>query len=121
MSTYDTATERLVLQQFMMERRWSRAGLKVQLEHVDPDAIDGALVALVVAGVVIPDRGHFQAAPCLRYLDAHGMLAPAVHGEHGAIFDQALEVDAWRSAEDARDATLAGGFAPLVDHALALD
>jgi len=80
--THDLATERLVLDQFMAEPRWSRAGLKVRLEHVEPLEVDGALAGLVVAGLVIPDRRHFHRAPCLQYLAALGMLGPAAPNGH---------------------------------------
>lgn len=78
----DVRTERLILEQFLAEPRWSRAGLKVKLEHVDPQAIDGALVVLVVVGLLIPDGRQFQVAPCVAHLTALGLLASAAANGH---------------------------------------
>jgi hypothetical protein len=124
-TTHDLSTERLVLEQFLDEPRWSRAALKVQLEHVDPQAIDGALAGLVVVGVVIPDGRQFQVAPCVAHLDTLGRLAPAARNgssPDAATLDrvlarQALEAYARRSAETAGNTEMIGELAPLVDRA----
>jgi hypothetical protein len=76
-SIHDLATERVVLDQFIAEPRWSREGLHVALEHVDAAALGGALVGLLVEGLLIRDGVEWLLAPCVRHLDALGLLAPA--------------------------------------------
>ena len=72
--THDLATERIVLERFLAEPRWSRPALRVALHDIDPDLIDGALAGLIVAGLVTPDRTEMQLAACVGHLAALGML-----------------------------------------------
>jgi len=75
--THDLHTERLVLEEFIAQPRWSRAGLKVKLEHIDPELVDGALVGLLVKGLLIRDGAQtWLLAPCVPHLDTLGVLAP---------------------------------------------
>lgn len=68
---HDLPVERTVLEQFLAEPRWSRAGLHVKLERIDPSVVDGALVALFVEGLVIRDGAErWLLAPCVSHLHA---------------------------------------------------
>jgi hypothetical protein len=75
MATHDLSTQRIVLEQFIDTPRWSRAGLHVALEYIEQNSIDGALVSLLVQGLLIRDGAErWVLAPAVRHLDALGML-----------------------------------------------
>jgi hypothetical protein len=100
---HDLHTERMVLEQFLAEPRWSRPDLRVKLPDIDPDVIDGALAGLIVAGIVTPDRTEMQLAACVPHLDALGMLASAApNGSPGKGPDKAT-VDRILAANRQRD------------------
>jgi len=75
--THDLGVERLVLRELLAEHRWSRAGLKVRLEHIDPAVIDGVIVTLSIEGLCDFDGRDVQASRCLRWLHDRGLLNPA--------------------------------------------
>lgn len=72
MSTHDI--ELAVIRELLAEKRWSRAALKIKLERFTPEQVDGAIATLTIAGLAQFDGIAVQAAPCLRYLHARGML-----------------------------------------------
>jgi hypothetical protein len=75
MIEHDLGVERLILEQFIAQPRWSRPALKVKLEHIDPSVVDGALVALLVKGLLVRDGAQtWLLAPAVRHLDALGLL-----------------------------------------------
>jgi len=84
--------ERVVIEQLLAEKRWSRAGLKVRLERFDPEQVDGVIATLTIAGLAQFDGIAVQAAPCLRYLHARGMLRDPVppNGPDKATIDRIL-------------------------------
>ena len=75
--THDLPAERIVLDQFLADPRWSRAGLHVKLEHTDAAVIDGALVGLLLEGLLERDGAQeWLLAPAVRHLAALGLLIP---------------------------------------------
>jgi hypothetical protein len=77
MARHDLSVERSVLDQFIAEPRCSRAGLHVKLEHIDPGAVDGALVGLLLEGLLIRDGAQeWLLAPAVRHLGVLGLLVP---------------------------------------------
>jgi hypothetical protein len=126
---HDLDLERIVLAQFTAEPRWSLAGLKVKLHDHDPRAIEGALVGLLLEGLLVRDGAQtWLLAPCVRHLDALELLAPPPlpSGNVPARVDaatidrvlarRALEAYAQRRMAD-RDTTIIGELAPLIDRA----
>jgi hypothetical protein len=72
---HDLSTERVVLDQFIADPRQSRARLHVKLERIDPSVVDGALVGLLLAGVLIRDGAQtWLLAPAVHHLAALGLL-----------------------------------------------
>jgi hypothetical protein len=124
---HDLDLERVVLARFTAEPRWSLAGLKVKLHDHDPCAIEGALVGLLLEGLLVRDGAQtWLLAPCVRHLDALGLLALVPSGNVPARVDaatidrvlarRALEAYAQRRMAD-RDTTIIGELAPLIDRA----
>jgi hypothetical protein len=66
--------EMTVIRELLAEDRWSRAGLKVKLEPFTPEEVDGVIVTFSVEGLSLFDGVDVEASPCLRWLDARGML-----------------------------------------------
>jgi hypothetical protein len=91
-----------VLEEFMADPRWSRSGLHVKLEHVDPGAIDGALVGLLLEGLLIRDGAQeWLLAPAVRHLGVLGLLAPTAPDDSPKAPDAAtLDRILRRSAEE---------------------
>jgi hypothetical protein len=73
-----TDIEAAVIRELLAEPRWSRAGLKVKLEPFTPEEVDGTIATFTVEGLCLFDGLAVQASPCLRWLDARGMLRDPV-------------------------------------------
>jgi hypothetical protein len=69
--------EMAVIQELLSEHRWSRAGLKVKLERVDPAMVDQVIATFTVEGLCDFDGRDLQASACLRWLHDRGLLALA--------------------------------------------
>jgi len=75
---HDLAVERRILLGFLAEPRQAIAAVKVKLHDIDPGAIDGALVALLIEGLLIRDGAQeWLLAPAVRHLAALELLNPA--------------------------------------------
>jgi len=98
MSTHDI--ELAVIRELLAEPRWSRVGLKVKLEHIDPAVIDGVIVTFSIEGLCDFDGLAVQASRCLRWLHDRGLLNPAPRNgtPDAATIDRILA----RSAEGRR-------------------
>ena len=84
--------ERVVIEQLLAEKRWSRAALKIKLERFTPEEVDGTIATLTIAGLAQFDGIAVQAAPSLRWLHARGMLRDPVppNGPDKATIDRIL-------------------------------
>jgi hypothetical protein len=125
---HDLSTERVVLDQFIAGPRWSRAGLHVKLEHIDPGAIDGTLVALLLEGLLIRDGAQeWLLAPAVRHLAALGLLRPESSSptdDNGSAIDrvlarQALQDYARRREADRDPQKIVQELPALVDRGIA--
>lgn len=75
---HDLEVERRVLLEFVAEPRQAIAAIRVKLHDIDPGVIGGTLVALLIEGLLERDGAQtWLLAPCVRHLDALGLLAPA--------------------------------------------
>jgi len=128
--THDLPAERIVLDQFLADPRWSRAGLHVKLEHTDAAVIDGALVGLLVEGLLIRDGAEtWLLAPAARHLTALGLLdsgspKQTTELDNGSAIDRvlarcALEDYARRREVDQDPAKLVAELPALVDRGIA--
>jgi hypothetical protein len=129
----DFDIQRRVLDQFLAEPRWSHAGLKVQLHDVDPAAVDGALVGLLLEGLIARDGAQtWLLAPAVRHLAALGLLDPepgsperanGLDDDRSAIdrvlARQALQDYARRREADRDPAKLVAELPALVDRGIA--
>ena len=107
----DFDIQRRVLDQFLAEPRWSHAGLKVQLHDVDPAAVDGALVGLLLEGLIARDGAQtWLLAPAVRHLAALGLLDPEpgspeqANDDNGSAIDRVLAREALRGYARRREA-----------------
>jgi len=74
---HDLEVERRVLLEFVAEPRQAIAAIKVKLHDVDPGVIDGALVALLIEGLLIRDGAQeWLLAPAVGHLAVLGLLNP---------------------------------------------
>lgn len=125
-TTRDTNVEMSMIRQLLAEHRWSRAGLRAELERFDRQEFDAALALLVVEGVAVADSVDVQASRGLRCLATLGVLElDASSGTPDAatldriLAREALTQYARRRAERAGDTEMIGELAPLVDRATA--
>jgi len=67
---HDLPLERLVVEQFLAEPRWSIARLKTRLNDVNADELDLALVALVAEDVLVHEGATMRLSRCAHHLTA---------------------------------------------------
>jgi hypothetical protein len=110
-SLHDLSIERVVLGQFLAEPRWSHAGLKVKLEHIDAGAVDGALVGLLLEGLIARDGAQtWLLAPAVRHLAVLGLLdsepgsPEQANDDNGSAIDRVLAREALRGYARRREA-----------------
>jgi hypothetical protein len=72
---HDLPAERIVLDTFRVQQRWTRAALRDRLD-LDRGVLDGAIVGLLVEGVLCADRDTFLLAPCVTHLDLLASATP---------------------------------------------
>ncbi len=125
---HDLEVERRVLLGFLAEPRQAITAIKVKLHDIDPGVIDGALVALLLEGLLIRDGAHeWLLAPAVRHLAVLELLdsGPGVPEQaNGSAIDrvlarQALQDYARRREADRDPQKLVAELPALVDRAIA--
>ena len=101
---HNIPVERQVLELFLRDPRQSRPGLHVALEDIDPRVVNGALVALLVKGLLIRDGAQtWLLALCVTHLDTLGMLATAAPNGSPSRAPDAATMDRILAASRQRD------------------